>query len=137
MILVEFAGQPLALTEDEFETARERATCDYVIEWGGHGIKSIKKAFKRAAVQAGFEDVITYTLRHTAATWMANRGVNLWEISGYLGHTSTKTVERVYAKHHPNYLQNAAAALSQISLKPPKRKRLPIHRGGIKSSKAA
>ena len=60
---------------------------------------------------AGIEDATPYTLRHTAATWMAQRGVPMWEIAGLMGHTSTRMVERVYAKHHPDHMQKATRAL--------------------------
>jgi integrase len=89
-------------------------TCDYVIEYGGAPITSIKRAFRDAAARAGFAPgaVTPYTLRHTAATWMAQRGVSLWEIAGFLGHSDTRMVERTYAHHHPDFREKAKAAIS-------------------------
>jgi len=84
---------------------------DYVIEWAGYPINSIKKAFRRATERAGLEDVTPYTLRHTAATWMAKRGISLWKIACYLGHADTRMVERTYAHHHPSFNSEASHAL--------------------------
>ena len=66
--------------------------------------------------------------------------MSMWEIAGMLGHSSSKTTERVYAKHHPDYMRNAVAVLDQIFLVPKRKRklrRLKRHRGGIKPSKAA
>lgn len=86
-------------------------TSDYVIEWGGHRVLSIKKGFRAACERAGLTDLTPHILRHTAASWMAMAGVPMLEISRYLGHSSMGVTERVYAKLHPDYLKSAAAAL--------------------------
>lgn len=97
---------------EALEDARKQATSEFVIERGGHDIDNIKRAVKAAARRAGLgSDVTSYTLRHTGATWMAQADVPLWKIAGYLGHSSTKMVEQVYAKHSPTYLQGAGDAI--------------------------
>lgn len=93
------------------EHAHEARTSPYVVEWAGGRVSSIKKGFARACERAGLEGVTPNTLRHTAATWMAEAGVAMREISLYMGHSSTEVTERVYAKHSPDYLKGAAAAL--------------------------
>jgi len=95
------------------ETAKADRETDYVIEWAGYPVGSIKKAFASAAERAGLSDVTPYTLRHTAATWMAQRGVSLWEIAGFLGHKDTRMVQRHYAHHHPDYQKNASKAVAE------------------------
>ncbi len=35
----------------------------------------------------------------------------MWEIAGLMGHTSTRMVERIYAKHHPDFMKRATDAL--------------------------
>lgn len=87
-----------------------------IICWGGEGIKSIKRAFKAACIRAKLKDVTPNTLRHTAATWMAESGVPMRKISLYLGHSNVATTERIYAKHTPKYLQEAVNALAQFPL---------------------
>lgn len=52
-----------------------------------------------------------HTLRHTAATHMARRGVPLWLIAKVLGN-SLLVVEKVYAKHAPDDLRVAVDAIS-------------------------
>lgn len=89
----------------------EAKTCNHVIEWGGHRVLSIKKGFKAACVRAGLEGITPHILRHTAASWMAESGVDMFRISRYLGHSDTKVTERRYAKLHPDFLSDAADAL--------------------------
>jgi integrase len=92
--------------------AREGATKPPVIQHGSEAVKSIKTAFKAACRRAKLEGVTPHTLRHTAATWMAMDGVPLAEISRYLGHSSEKLTETVYAKHTPEYLRRASDSLT-------------------------
>lgn len=86
-------------------------TCDHVIEWGGHRVLSIKKGFAGAASRAGLKDVTPHILRHTAASWMAEADVPMFDISRYLGHSDTRVTERRYAKLSPSHLRRAAKAL--------------------------
>ena len=55
--------------------------------------------------------VIPHTLRHTAATWLMQRGVPIWQAAGYLG-MSAEMVERTYGHHHPEYMRAAAQAIT-------------------------
>lgn len=89
----------------------EARTCDYVIEWGGKPLKSIKRSFGEAARRAGLQDVTPHVLRHSAAVAMAGAGVPMAKISQFLGHTSTKVTERTYARFQPDHMQDAAKAL--------------------------
>lgn len=98
--------------------AREAAETDYVIEYAGRAVASVKKAFARACARAAITGVSPHTLRHTAAVWMAEAGVPMSEISQYLGHTSTRVTEQVYARYSPRYLRGAAASL-ELPASPP------------------
>jgi integrase len=99
------------------EELHEARVSDFVIEHGGRKIISIKKGFHAAVVAAGLVDqkgkatVTPHVLRHTAAVWMAEAGVPMTEISQYLGHSSTRITESVYARFSPEYLKSASAAL--------------------------
>lgn len=84
---------------------------EWVIEWAGDRVASVKRGFKAATIRAGLEDVTPHTLRHTAATWMAQAGVPLWEIAGFLGHSNTAMVEETYAHHSPGHLKGASRVL--------------------------
>lgn len=92
------------------EEAYHARTADYVVEHGGERVASTKVGFRNAARRAELPGVTAHVLRHTAATWMAQRGVSLEKIAAYLGN-SAATVERVYAHHHPAYMAEASAAL--------------------------
>ena len=92
--------------------AKEAAETDHVIEWAGKPVKSIKNAFRRAVSDAGLgKEVTPHVLRHTAASWMAEAGVPMSEIAAVLGHSDSRTTERVYARFSPTYLQRAVRAL--------------------------
>lgn len=92
--------------------AQELAQTDWVIEWAGKPVGDIKKSFASACKAAKITGACPYTLRHTAATWMAQAGVSLWEIAGVLGHRDIRMVQEVYGKHHPDYLRAAVNALN-------------------------
>lgn len=96
-------------------------------------IKDIKKSFHEAACRASLvthwekskkkttkdknvswvypvTDVTPHILRHTAASWMVQRGVSFAKVARYLGHSDSRTTEQVYAHHAPDYLEDARAA---------------------------
>lgn len=91
--------------------AYEARTCEFVIEWGGSPLKSIKRAFGEAARRAGLEAVTPHVLRHSAAVTMVGAGISMEKVSQYLGHTSMKVTERVYGRFRPDHLKDAAKAL--------------------------
>lgn len=102
------------MTEDlrqRLEGARRGAVSDYVVEWGGKPVGSIKRGFARAVETAGLLDVTPHALRHTAASWMAESGVPMSEIAAVLGHSDSRVTERVYAKFSPGHLRRAVASL--------------------------
>lgn len=84
----------------------------YVIHRDGARINDIKKSFGYAARKANLPGVTPHTLRHTCGTWLAQAGVPLFEISGWLGHSHARTTE-LYAHHHPSYLKQALASFQK------------------------
>jgi integrase len=83
-----------------------------VVEHGGQPVASVKTGTRAAARRAGLPGVTPHVLRHTAATWMVMRGVPIEEVARLLGHRDSRTTQRVYAKHSPDYLRRAVDALS-------------------------
>jgi integrase len=82
-----------------------------VVEWNGEPVKSVRKAFERARIAAGLGPEVTpHILRHTCTTWLMQRGVDLWAAAGFLGMT-VEQLEQGYGHHHPDYQQQAVAAL--------------------------
>jgi integrase len=92
-------------------TASEGALSDYVVEWNGSQVRSIRKGFARAVERADLEGVSPHVLRHTAGVHMAAGGIPLQKIAQYLGHSNTGMTERVYARYAPDHLADAAAIL--------------------------
>jgi integrase len=81
------------------------------VEFNGKPVASVKKGFRRAVGLAGLAGRVTpHTLRHTAATWLMQRGVPIWEAAGFLG-MSPEVLQDTYGHHHPDFLQGAAAAI--------------------------
>ena len=55
--------------------------------------------------------VTPHTLRHTAAIWLMQRGVPVWEAAGFLG-MSAEVLLSTYGHHHPDFLHGAANAIT-------------------------
>ncbi len=92
--------------------ARQAATCEFVIEHGGCPVASVKTGTRAAARRAGLAGVTPHVLRHTAATWMVQAGIPIEQVARVLGHRDPRVTWRIYAKHSPDYLRDAIAALS-------------------------
>ena len=88
----------------------------HFVEWNGLPVQSVTKAFDHAVQVAGLENdfgkVVRHTLRHTAATWLMQRGTDPWQAAGFLG-MSVDVLLKTYGHHHPDYMQEAAAAITR------------------------
>jgi integrase len=83
----------------------------HFVEWNGKPVLSVKTAFQSAVQRAGLPGRITpHTLRHTAATWLMQAGVDKWQAAGFLG-MSIEMLDRVYGHHHPDHLRTAAQVI--------------------------
>lgn len=91
--------------------AKDGSVSIYVVEWAGKKVSSIKRGFARTVDRAGLKDVTPHVLRHTAASRMAERRIPMAKIAAVLGHSDSRTTERIYAKFSPDYLRDAVAAL--------------------------
>jgi integrase len=105
----------------ELAKARERATSAYVVEFAGKRVARIKNGIAATARRAKVAGVTPHVFRHTAATWMAQAGVPLWQIAGMLGHSDAVMVAQVYGHHHPAHMAEAAAALAGPCVPTPNR----------------
>lgn len=95
---------------DALDEAARGAQTDWVIEWDGEPVKSIKKAIRMAAIRSGVP-CSPHVFRHTAGVWMAQADIPMQKISQFLGHTSTRVTERTYARYSPSFMKDAASAL--------------------------
>lgn len=90
---------------------RRSISTSHFIEHHGKPVKEINKGFGKAVQLAALEGNVTpHTLRHTAATWLMQNGVEVWEAAGYLG-MSEETLRKVYGHHHPDYMRGAAEGI--------------------------
>jgi integrase len=96
---------------ETLSAARQGALTDHVIEWAGKRVMSVKKGVARAVSRAGLEAVTPNTFRHTAATWMVQGNAPIPKVAGYLGHRDSRTTERVYGHHAPDYLTEGSGAI--------------------------
>lgn len=100
----------------ELRAARLAAMTNYVIEYNGRPISSVKTALKAAGLKARLPRITPYMFRHSAAVWMAESRVPIEEISQFLGHKSPTITLKVYARYTPDYLRRAAGALDWSSV---------------------
>jgi len=92
---------------------------------GREGVKSdaISKSFHRAVADIGLNKgvndprmkVVFHTLRHTYASWLVEKGQDLYTIKQLLGHSSISMTER-YSHVSNNSLQNAVMKLDKMVL---------------------
>lgn len=97
----------------ELEKAKEASVSEYVIEWGGGRVADVGKALGEAVRRARLKGVTAHTLRHTAATWIAEETGDLERAAKYLGHSDPSTARKHYAHLGPDFLRSAAAAIER------------------------
>ncbi|WP_376960178.1 site-specific integrase [Azospirillum sp. A26] len=86
----------------------------HVITYQGHPVKTVKGGWAYARKRAGLgPDVIPHTLRHTAASWMVQKGVPLYEVARWLGHKTISQVQSTYGHLAPDHLDRARRALDR------------------------
>ena len=91
----------------------KRLGADYVVEFDGRPVKSIKTAFNRLLSLANLPgDIVIYTLRHTCVTWAMQAGEKPFDVGGYVG-TSAPMIDRHYGHHDPHNLLSVAKAITQ------------------------
>ena len=95
------------------EACRPPEPDDPVIAYRGRAVRSVAHGVHAAARRAAVADVTPHVFRHTAATWLAQAGVAMERIAQFLGHTNPATTARIYAKHSPDWLKDAARRLDQ------------------------
>lgn len=72
-----------------------------------HNYDSYIKVFNKACTEAGLEDVVPHTLRHTCFSRLAMKDVGVTKIQALAGHEDLKTTQR-YMHLAPSYLDELA-----------------------------
>jgi len=80
----------------------------HFVEW--NGLSQNRLRFCGADLDVATGNVTPHTLRHTAATWLMQRGAPMWEAAGFLG-MSEKALRETYGPRHPDHLRGAANAI--------------------------
>lgn len=91
--------------------AKLAALTDYVVEYAGRPVASLKKGLKTAGTKIGRRDVSAHMLRHTAAVWLAEDGHSMDEIAQFLGHSNSAITAKVYARFSPTHLRKLSSSL--------------------------
>lgn len=86
--------------------------CMWAVEYQGARVGDVKRAFSRAATDAGLPDVTPHTLKHTAITWTLQNGATIWDTAGFFA-TSADTIEKTYRHHSPSFQQSALKAVER------------------------
>ncbi len=73
----------------------------------------ISMATRKAMHDAGIADASFHTIRHTAAAWMVQAGVSLYEVQHVLGN-STPVMTQRYAHLQPGHLRRAVNAVDKL-----------------------
>jgi integrase len=84
--------------------------CPYVFhqkEDKSRRVLDVSKGFRAVARRADLVDVTPHTLRHTCASWLAQRGEKMIDVAAYLN-MSVRTLSKVYAHHNKQHIVDLA-----------------------------
>lgn len=93
------------------QTARDSALSDYVVEYAGGQVKSIRRGFENAIARTTLENVTLHTIRHSAAVHMVASGIPIEKVGQFLGHSNVAITYQTYARYAPDHLSDAADVL--------------------------
>lgn len=104
-------------TRAALSIAHEAALSDYVIEYAGGPVRSIRKGVSGAVTRSKIGHVRIHDLRHTAAVTMLSNGIPLEKVSQVLGHSNTAVTFSTYGRYLPEHMQDAVNVLDFMNLK--------------------
>ncbi len=105
-----------ALVFDALREMPRRGEFVFPNKTGGH-VLDVKTGFKAACRRAGIKSLRFHDLRHTAASWMVEAGVDLVTVSKILGHRTIQMTMR-YCHSTEQNMKAAVAALGKFFGKP-------------------
>ena len=95
---------------------KERAACEWVFVHRSDSTKplrDIRAPFQRALKRSGITNFRFHDCRHTAASWMVMKGIDLYRVQRILGHRDSRMTQR-YAHLAPSYIKEAARVMDTI-----------------------
>ncbi|KIC39394.1 integrase [Leisingera sp. ANG-M7] len=106
-----------ASTRAALQTANDMAMSDYVVEYAGGPVKSIRKGVSNAIERSKIGHVTIHELRHTAAVHLLGAGIPIEKVSQYLGHSNVQITFKTYARFLPDQMQDAAEVLDFMNFR--------------------
>jgi integrase len=100
------------------ETAYQARLSDYVVEWAGDRVKSIRTGFKAAMARAEMERFHIHQIRHSVAVRMLAAGLPIEKVSQFLGHSTIQITQKTYARFMPEHLADAAEIMDLGFIEP-------------------
>ncbi len=107
--------KPLFL--EKLKLMKTQAKSEYLIEFRGKKVTTIRKSFKTACELAGIEYPIRmYDLRHLFATTMLTNNADLAAVSKLMGHSTVKMTADTYYHYMEGEKERAINLLPEIAL---------------------
>lgn len=79
------------------EAYQARTACGFVVEYGSKRVGTVKNGFAHAVDRAGLNpDITPHTIRHTVASWVSRKNVDVKHIAHLLGHSDDRTTKGIY-----------------------------------------
>lgn len=104
-------------TRAALDVAHRAALSDYVVEYAGDRVGSIRKGVSNAVERAGIGHLRIHDLRHTAAVTMLSQGVPIEKVAQVLGHSNIAVTYSTYGRYLPEHMQDAVNVLDFMSLR--------------------
>ncbi|MBI5099073.1 MAG: tyrosine-type recombinase/integrase [Nitrospirae bacterium] len=79
-----------------------------------NALKKPRSKFIRSVKESGIKHFRFHDLRHTFATRLVQRGVDLYKVAKLLGHKDITTTQR-YAHHYPESLRDGVEILDNLT----------------------
>lgn len=94
------------------EAAFPARLTDFVVEWAGKRVGSIRTGYRAALRRAQLGSVNIHQIRHSVAVRMLAQGMPIEKVAQFLGHSNTSVTYRTYARFMPEHLADAAEILN-------------------------
>lgn len=91
--------------------AREAALSEFVVEYAGGQVGSVRKGVSEAIRRSGIGHVRIHDFRHTAAVTMLAAGQPIEKVGQVLGHSNIAMTYKVYGRFLPDHMQDAVDVL--------------------------